>query len=196
MTSGLTEFKTQGLPPKERGLDLAVNILDAIENGSTVTSPWLHFSKDYHEAYKWKSRGAELRGEKDTLVCRVNIASLEALAASHGRKGPVNLDDGLKVGQVVDLSSTECTKPWLNKYALEEAIQQRLSTLRRSHASKEVAVCWRGHIASSFFEVLDEFGKFKHFLHERRFLVTCTHMYSSHMTCFHMYSSHMYSSHM
>ena len=43
--------------PSEKGLDLAVLVLDAVETGSQRPSPFLHFSLDFWEARKWKSRG-------------------------------------------------------------------------------------------------------------------------------------------
>ena len=88
----------------------------------------------------------------------------------------MNLDNGLQIGQVVDLSTLESCKKWLTEYALAEPVQQRLATMKRSHACKEVAVAWRGYIAKNTFEVLDNKGNFSHFLGEGRFLVTRTHM--------------------
>ena len=158
------------LPPSETGLDLAVLVLDAVETGSQRPSPFLHFSLDFWEARKWQSRGQKERGERGTLVCRVSKETLKSLAASQGRGGPPDLDNGLEPGEVLDLSTTKATQKWLNKYAHFEQVQQRLCTLSRAQACKEVVVAWRGHLSADLFEVLDNNGQPLYFLSSGRFL--------------------------
>ena len=145
-------------------------VLDAVAFGSVQGSPFVHFSLDFLEAHKWKSRGEALRGEKGTLVCRVSKETLKSVAASHGRDGPPDLDNGLRVGEVLDLSTNKATRKWLAKYSHHDAVQKRLSALSRAHAVQEVAVAWRGHLPSNIFEVLDSTGKPLYFLGHGRFL--------------------------
>ena len=77
----------------------------------------------------------------------------------------------MQVGEVLDLSTTEKTRKWLAKYASEDAVHDRLATLRRSHVCSEVAVAWRGHLSRELFEVLDDLGNPKgYFLSDGRFL--------------------------
>ena len=171
MTLNLTEFqKKPSAAPTEKGLDLAVLILDAVEKGSQRQSPFLHFSLEFWEARKWQSRAKKERGESGTVLCRVHREALKKVAASQGVEGPPDLEKGLQVGEVLDLSTTEKTKKWLAKYAGEDAVQDRLATLRRSHACSEVAVAWRFHLSRELFEVLDEVGNPQYFLSDGRFL--------------------------
>ena len=180
MTVGLTEFDPPTeRPPSHTGLKLACSILDAVERGSDFRSPFLHCSWDFWEARKWQSRGEGLRREKGTIVCRVSTEKLAEVAASQGVQGPIDLDRGLVSGEVVDLSTVEECRKWLLKYSSEDAVQNRLPTMNRSHACKEVAVAWRGYLMKDLWEVLDDGGKPLHFLSEGRFLhvhVTTVHV--------------------
>ena len=169
MTMNLTEFKVQPLPI-EKGLDLAALVLESVETGSQIQSPFLHFSLDFWEARKWQSRGKADRNESGTLLCRVHKEALKRLVASQGVQGPPNLERGLQVGEILDLSTLEKTQKWLAKYAGEDAVSGRLGTLKRSHACKEVAVAWRGHLSRELFEVLDDLGNPQYFLGDGRFL--------------------------
>ena len=176
MTVGLTEFNPRA-PPTDKGLKLAVIILDAVETGSQKTSPFLHFSLNFWEAHKWQSRAKAVRNEKGTILCRVRTAELKEMAASQGVEGEPDLENGLKAGEFLDLSTNEATKKWLSKYATEDAVQDRLSTIRRSQSCREVAVAWRGCIRQDIFEVLDDNGSPLYFLGEGRFLHrTCDYM--------------------
>ena len=171
MTLNLTEFQqTSSAAPTEKGLDLAVLILDAVEKGSQRQSPFLHFSLEFWEARRWQSRAKKERGESGTVLCRVHREALKKVAASQGVEGPPDLEKGLQVGEVLDLSTTEKTKKWLAKYADHDEVQDRLATLRRSHACSEVAVAWRFHLSRELFEVLDEVGNPQYFLSDGRFL--------------------------
>ena len=156
--------------PTKKGLDLAILVLDAVETGSKNPSPFVHFSLDFWEARKWKSMGEHHRGEKNTVVCRVSKTALKSLAASQGGDHPLDLDSGLAVGELLDMSTQPATLKWLNKYAHHSAVQARLPALSRAHACREVAVAWRGHLPEELFEVLDDNGLPLHFLGRGRFL--------------------------
>ena len=156
--------------PTKKGLDLAILVLDAVETGSKNPSPFVHFSLDFWEACKWKSMGQQHRGEKNTVVCRVSKTALKSLAASQGGDHPLDLDNGLAVGELLDMSTQPATLKWLNKYAHHSGVQARLPALSRAHACREVAVAWRGHLPEELFEVLDDNGLPLHFLGRGRFL--------------------------
>ena len=159
MTASLTEFLVPGLEPNFQGAKLAEEMLDAVKMGSSYTSPFLYFSWDFHEARKWFTKGRELRGETTNLICQVEVAKLQELASSsdpassQGHKP--SLGDGLRPGQMLDLSSRESTKKFLTPAFITPRVEDKLAALGHAHSVKEVLVAWRGKVDSALFEVVD-----------------------------------------
>ena len=92
------------------------------------------------------------------------------MVASQGVASPPDLERGLQVGEVLDLSTLKKAQQWLAKYAKEDVVQPRLGTLNRSYVCKEVAVAWRVFLSRDLFEVLDDRGNPQYFLSDWRFL--------------------------
>ena len=159
MTASLSEFLAPGFEPNFKGGQLAEAMLDAVARGSSYTSPFLHFSLDFHEARKWWTKGRQLRGETSNLICQVEVAKLHELASSSDPASSQDhvprLIDGLRPGQMLDLSSNESTKKFLTNAFITPQVEDQLSALGHAHQVKEVLVAWRGMVDAGLFEVVD-----------------------------------------
>ena len=140
MTKDLSEFEWCE-EPEIYGLELACRILDAIETGSTIRSPFFHMSTCFQKARWWKTKAAAERGERDTLLCRVKVSDLEKTA---DRQGKVTLTGGLVPGDILRAYNQKEVRAWLNPFANHDDVQSRLACLRKAEGSREVIVAWRG----------------------------------------------------
>ena len=60
--------------------ELVEALFKAVEKGSSVQSPFLHFSWDFVEARHWHMRGIMMRGEQTGWMARVAVSELEQVA--------------------------------------------------------------------------------------------------------------------
>ena len=161
MTASLTEFLDPGFEPNFKGEKLAVEMLDSVRRGSHYTSPFLHFSWDFHEARKWYTKGRELRGETTNLICQVDKDKLRELASASSHDPASSqahvprLGDGLRPGQILDISTRESTQRFLSSEFISGRVEDKLSALGHAHAVQEVLVAWRGKVDPALFEVID-----------------------------------------
>ena len=84
MTANLEEFEPRPIPD-DTGVGLACLILDAVEMGSTVRSPFFHFSVDFFEARKWRVR-TWFKGSRSATLARMAY-SLPSDARTNSRSG-------------------------------------------------------------------------------------------------------------
>lgn len=159
MTASLSEFLAPGFEPNVKGGKLAEEMLHAVARGSSYTSPFLHFSWDFHEARKWWTKGRQLRRETSNLICQVEVAKLHELASSidpaSSQEHVPRLGDGLRPGQMLDLSSQASTQKFLTEEFITSRVEDQLSALGHAHTVKEVLVAWRGMVDAALFEVVD-----------------------------------------
>ena len=156
---------SQGL----QGRRLVDAVFAAVRKGSTVTSPFLHFSWDFTQARFWHMRGKVTRGEQGGYMARVSIKDLEKLAAQQGANRPQAAssqggaassqeDDFVATtGKLIDLSSSRAAqKAFGRKWCREDVVQRQFGFLGICQSHKEVLVPFRGTIPEAIFELIDE----------------------------------------
>ena len=154
MTRDLSEFRERRLPTWH-GEELAFEMLRAVDQGSKYESAWLHCSWNFAQARIWRERGRTERRHMDSVICRIDVPALEAWASSQGHlAGALNFERGLSVGQLIDMSHIRCMQHF-ERYDFSDRVYALFGALNRSKSSKEVLVCWRGHLPKSLFEVVD-----------------------------------------
>ena len=104
------------------GVDLAVEIIRAIDVGSSHMSPFLHFSKTFEKARHWLTRGRHERHEKGNVLGRVSRAALQALSQER-RRGEAKIMDGFVAGDILDMSSQPAAAQVLGSTASEDRVQ-------------------------------------------------------------------------
>ena len=157
MTKDLLEFDSQPVP-QWRGEELAYEILRAVEtgwNGADKTA-WLHCSWLWSQARLWREWGRKKLGHLDSVICRIDIIAVEEWACSQDPlAGHIDLERGMLVGQFFDMSTAQ-SMAHLQMYEGSGRVDNLFGALKRSKASREVLLCWRGHVPRRFFEIVDE----------------------------------------
>ena len=144
---------SQGL----RGLEFCVAAIKAVETGSRVPSPFLHFSWDFVQARWWHTRGKADRGEKNGYVARVKVSDLEALAASSqgALSSPRSGEPVAVLGEIIDLSQPRKAHAAFGSFRLTNEVSDLSEELSLAFTHSEVLVPWRGKLPSDLFEPVD-----------------------------------------
>ena len=146
MTEDLREFvDVGGSPPWVRGATLAKEGLKAVQIGSSVVSPFVHFSWRFEEARHWYIKGKR-RGEVNNIMCRVDSQALS--------QAP-DLASALSNLSYVDLSTQKSCQPYIGPWVGNGEVQDRLEAIGHAQKVAEVLVAWRGQIPRRIFEVID-----------------------------------------
>ena len=135
-------------------------IFGAVEKGSKVKSPFLHFSWNFVEARNWHMRGRVLRGEGESWMARVAVSDLEELAAetlkqAASSQGAAASSPAAVVGTILDISTAAGQWKAFGIHASDPRVADRAVSLGISVKQKEVLVPWRGCLPAALFERID-----------------------------------------
>jgi len=160
MRHDLGEFSPRAAPT-EKGKELALLTLTSSLEGSTVESPFLHFSWNFPSARAWYTM-SKSRGRPEPLICRVNVLDLLRIA-NEDALVPITMDElsvsvpdqQLPRGRILDFSSQPRARRTLGNFAAESQAQDLLCGLVQAYSKNEVLVSWRGFIPRRCFQVID-----------------------------------------
>ncbi len=94
----------QVLPRPREGLDMRLAVLDALQTGTSLASPWLQFTRNGKEVLRWWLMGKALHCD-DPYVVRVRWAQL-----------PPDL--------VLDMATEEAQEKFFGKWADDEMLEK------------------------------------------------------------------------
>ena len=123
-------------------------VVQAVVEGSHMTSPFLHGSTSIDGARKYRAMGESVRNEKDHVFVRIDLNRLIETKE-------------LSASDVIDMSDHHAIKKFFTK-PLDEYGTYVVENFSHAHklatSSKEILIKWRGSIPLEAFEVVNEYN--------------------------------------